>query len=330
MTPPFLLTEKSPLSSGVTLVELLLSMMIGSIIILTAFSLLGTGVDQYQRIISQSLDVGHTSHASRLIRRDLDRRHRGLPISLGKGQNGAGIDLVAHFHRKWTLSDLQTSGLIKESLHGYPNDQIGFFINLPSSLSAQYGGFDLAHVLYVTALTPNSAPENLSTPTNPIALGYSRRLFRIFTPPGQVYALLNKIQSEGLASLPRGYTLKDQVVSIVAERIALFQVEGTGTLISQASHSPIVIQNCLDDISLLSPSLFSGSPLAWHQLLEAPPLSMPKGFRLTQLAFTLKVCPKKMAPTLTVEDWNTMTGDIDPSLGRNKVPLFPYSFSYHL
>jgi len=205
------MNKASHREGGFTLTELIVSMVISTAILLAVFSLLQAGANGYKQVSSGLTETTNSRTAVELIQDDLDNIVLGLPISYGDGESDTGWNLVKGLYTLWDSSYSYGAYFPSESGNDFPCDRIGFFITISDEAAAAYNGKNIAHVLYFTAITKDVQNEDLSQDFSPTSMGYSRKLFRYFTPPDRVYERLNLITptpsygvSQGSAALPRG------------------------------------------------------------------------------------------------------------------------------
>lgn len=360
--------SETSVKPGMTLTELLVSLTISSMIILTVFTLLGASTESYLQLSTGSRKNTTTDLARQVIKEDLEHLIPTLPISLSDGLSQQGWDFTLGMYDRWVPPYHYAASFPAETEVGFssefPSDSLGFFIKLPTDL-AQHTlnhGKDIAHVLYFTCLTKDSEGEALPTTIPPQSLGYSRKLFRLFTPASSenpahlsvVYRRLHRIQTEGAAALPHGvidYTGNpaEGILSVLSPNVAQFNIRVSANLTHpDTSAQPLpdlmaALRVTDTDSSLLHTALLSGdgmvtsSPaLTLHHLLTTGhPPNIPT-LTLQRLTVLLRTISGSQASTLTAHDWNKrldatgMPSTGGNFLGRSNIYTERFSFSHFL
>ena len=302
--------------AGMTLLELMVSMIIGLLIVLSLFSVLHVGTVSYKATATQMRESKNAQGAFTLLRQDLSRRHHRLPLSLGQGKFDKGWDLVSGESKAWPLNTGYGVDFPSESLNSWASDRVGFYTLLPPELAIQYGGKNIAHVLYFTAVAHRNTPEVLETEMEPSALGYSRNLYRYYTPPDLVFERLNLDNEESI--IPRGAnSVSDEkdsagILSLVADGIARFQV----TL--SARYNDGGSELFISDLGelLAKGSITETSETLTSLLSKTEPLT-PSPITLDTITFDLLVVPTPLAKRLRSNEWNIL--GVNQSIGNSGI-----------
>ena len=330
--------KRTFLYSGFTLVEVMVSILIGAFIITGVYTLLGTSADNYSKIASSVEEIGNVQSGIQILQRDIDSMIHSLPVSLSEGSINTSWDLVNGVYQELS-SDIESAGLYpSESEIGFPNDRLGFFISLPDDLAVRYGK-DIAHVLYFTALTQNKFSEDLQIPGRLNTYGISRKLYRLFTPPDRVYERLKRLNPEfsdykAAASIPRGINLatgssddvgwyeeepSSAVFSLVAGWVSQFDVK-VGYVLEGKRTSEVFesFSDNVDSLSDLSLSQLIGVR-SLHEVLQADALLGSERVVPVKLSFVFRVCPPEFIGRLKGSDWNVALGPDAQYLGKKRI-----------
>lgn len=328
---------------GMTLVELMVAMLITAIILAGTFSLLKFGSAGYKKVTHASLETASLSLTKDLISNDLDLINRSLPISIGDGKNDNGWDIMSGLYTEWENHISYGRLFPSQANSGFPCDRIGFFINLPPERTKIYNGKNIAHVLYFTAVTSDTNVEALTKPDTKKERGYSKKLYRYFTPPDRVFQRLNMLNPspifvppKGAESIPRGPNFTTQqvtdddkgwhkeepnasILSLVTMDVIQFEISLKGHIrdISnpQSNHN---IQNFSTSVynDEMSQVWVTDQVVPYHSLLASSSPQHASWFTTTSVSFTIKQCPQSIARTLTAEKW-------DLNSGNNTIPDRP-------
>ncbi len=343
-------TAVSRKECGFTLTELLVSMAVSTIILLGVLSLLQVGANGYKQISNGISETSASRSATEWIQDDLGNIILQLPLSYGDGGADSGWDIAKGLYTTWEGHYSYGTYFPSEMNKGFPCDRLGFFILISKEEAESFDGKNIAHVLYFTAITKDTQSEDLSQDFSANNIGYSRKLFRYFTPPDRVFARLNLINPtqapettpRGLAAIPRGASfikgtpknddadwgfpsdLSPAVLSLVANNIAQFTINLSGKLISLDGSTTTQIlesfsQNykTVDALKAEFPSGADNFPSNFHEVLKSNDTLGTHHFIPRKLDFQIKVCPKNSAQSLTAGQWDTLING--QYLGRDDI-----------
>lgn len=353
--------------AGFTIMELLASGVIGMLIIFSLLTLLSSSLRGYKTLVSSGIGTSDTLLTAELLRSDLDLRYVDLPLSIGQGKGDEAQEYGWDFSKgciiPWSSSVGYGAVFPSEVDSSFPSDRIGFFISLAEDVAEDYGGYNIAHVLYFTALTRDYdeldgqlRSEDLSQTSSPSDLGYSRKLFRYFTPPDRVYQRLRKIREreesgrDPLRALPRGplyntipvlpddhsFTYPSSHVtpatlSVVAEGVAQFSVRVSGHLNTPDSSIPVtdVLSGYLGGVSLTEAEV-DLSTTSLDGLLSGAEPPHESRFHPTRLQFQIRLIPSSVIPSLQAQHWDLALGEESQYLGREGLRPIEKAFSISL
>jgi len=311
--------------AGMTLVELMVSMVIGMIVLMALFGVFRLGAESYQATVAQTQESMNAQDSLRMIRQDWARRSARLPLSLGVGARDQGWDLITGSIREWSI-DSRGYGVDyeKESDKSWPSDRLGFYLVLSDELSQLYGGKNIAHVWYFTAMAHCDAPEVLVSASDALeGRGFVRNLYRYYTPPDLVFDLLNQGQVSDLEIIPRGPG-ENGVLSLVGCGVAQFTVALTAQYIVEGGSQ--VVEGLGDFLSNAVDSKFVMGTGGLHEVLSQTPSETVEGVVPEMIEVNVSVIPRRFIKTLRFDDWDTIVGT--ESLGREGVNLSAYRALY--
>ncbi len=303
---------------GFTLLEVMVSCVIAFMVFGLVYRFVQLSRKGYEDVAHQAHQTANARTAFDILRQDLRHYRVDLPMTLGNGKESAGWAFVNQGYANWTAGYGSLCSSQEEV--GFPNDRIGFFIDVSERAADKYEGRSIAHVLYFTAITQDGGREDLTPASSEEQLGYSRKLYRLYTPPDRVFErlkLLNPVIGHGDFALPRGpfhltATVKPDdaewgiiaspaILSLVATEVAQFSVTLRGETFGETGMPRFV-----EDLSAELPGTEAATNV--HSLLLS---GGDRDYQLTPsvIKVDLRLCPVGKAVTLSVRDWKTKVGE---------------------
>lgn len=299
---------------GFTLSEVLVSILISTIIIAFIITFLRLGIGSYQGASAYVIESKNARVALDILHNDLKRISSDLPLSIMNGNENRGGDFIKGYVFQWPVH-LSDGELLPDQRSMFPSDRIGFFIKLSDGCSSQYGGKNIAHVLYFTAFTSDLHVEEISRQSLIDQDAFTPKLYRHFTPPDRVYERLTLIPQKGGHAVPRGendaiselLTQKESfgvpVTSLVAANVVQFKVNFSATLEAEIMSQDPKYASEYTQISRFFQKNTGEEVPSLHDVLSASTVSHYPRISLSKVQFQLGLCPTNKVPTLTRRDW---------------------------